>query len=72
MRIKVKNNPDLYRDQRTNAIVNTNINEYDNYLKMKKLKENEEERISALEYDLKSVKDDIKEIKNLLLKIAQG
>lgn len=72
MRIKVKNNPDLYRDQRTNAIVNTNINEYDNYLKMKKLKESEEERICALEYDLKSVKDDIKEIKNLLLKIAQG
>lgn len=72
MRIKVKNNPDLYRDQRTNAIVNTNINDYDNYLKMKKLKESEEERITKLEYDLKSVKDDIKEIKNLLLKMVQG
>jgi hypothetical protein len=72
MRIKVKNEPNLYRDQTTNAIVNTDFNEYTNYLKMRQLKEKEESRISQLENDLKSVKGDIKEIKNLLLKLVQG
>lgn len=72
MRIKVKNKPNLYRDETTNAIVNTDFNEYNNYIKMKQLKEKEESRIIELENDLKSVKDDIKEIKNLLIKLAQG
>jgi esterase/lipase len=62
----------LIRDEKTKAILNTNYNEYDNYKKMKKIKDEEISRINNLEDDLKNIKDDIDEIKFLLRNIANG
>ena len=45
---------------------------YENYKKSKKIKEAEVERIDNLEDDLKSLKDDLGEIKSLLRSIANG
>jgi predicted nucleic acid-binding Zn-ribbon protein len=67
MKIKVKDSPHLFRDGKTNAIVNTNKMEYDNYLKMKNAKEKEKQKLSNLESELESVKNDISEIKSLIL-----
>jgi predicted nucleic acid-binding Zn-ribbon protein len=67
MKIKVKDSPHLFRDGETNAIVNTNKMEYDNYLKMKNAKEKEKQKLSNLESELESVKNDISEIKSLIL-----
>lgn len=62
----------LIRDEKTKAILNTNFNEYENYKKMKEIKNEEIGRINNLEYDLKNIKDDIDEIKLLLRTIANG
>ncbi len=67
MKIRVKDSPHLFRDGETNAIVNTNKMEYDNYLKMKNAKEKEKQKLSNLESELESVKNDISEIKSLIL-----
>jgi hypothetical protein len=63
---RVEGHSNLIRDVETNAILNTNVTEYNNYINMKKMKENESKRVENLENDLASVKDDLKEIKTLL------
>lgn len=62
----------LIRDEKTKAILNTNYNEYENYKKMKEIKNEEISRINNLEDDLRNIKDDIDEIKFLLRNIANG
>lgn len=41
--------------------------EYENYLKVKNAKEKEKQKLSNLESELESVKNDISEIKSLIL-----
>lgn len=62
----VEGHPNLIRDERSNAILNTNLNEYENYKYLKSIKEKETNRIDNIESDLTSLKDDIGEIKDLL------
>lgn len=60
----------LLRDESTKSIINTNLSEYENYLKMKSIKDSEAKRIKDIESDLNSLKDDISEIKMLLRKLT--
>jgi hypothetical protein len=70
--IPVEGNPGLYRDNLSNAIVNTNKNDYESYLNSKKKMDGEREKINSLEMEMNSVKNDISEIKNLLIQIAKN
>lgn len=56
----------MIRDSRTNAILNTNMAEYNNYLRMKNIKESENKKIAEMENDIAIVKEDLNEIKSLL------
>jgi hypothetical protein len=67
---KVKGYDHLIRDESTKCIVNTNTMEYENYLKMKEIKQKESQKIQKIENDLDSLKNDINDIKNLLRKLA--
>lgn len=67
---KVQGYDHLIRDESTKSIINTNVSEYENYLKMKQIKESEVERIKRIEDDLSSLKGDIDEIKFLLRKLS--
>lgn len=69
MYYKVKGNPNLVRDPETNAILNVNSNEYNNYKKIKDTKQKEENRISKIECDVNEMKSDLQIIKKLLLDI---
>lgn len=60
---KIKEHPNLYRDSETNVIVNNNMKEYNDYVARKKAKNI---KINELESDVKTLKEDIVEIKNLL------
>ncbi len=62
----------LIRDDKTNAILNTNYNEYENYKYLKSIKDKENARIENLENNLEDLKSDINEIKNLLRNLANG
>ena len=69
---KVEGHEHLIRDENTNAILNTNSVEYNNYLSLRAKKRHGSERIDNMENDLKSLKDDINEIKTLLRALSNG
>ena len=69
---KVDGHSNLIRDENTNAILNTNSVEYNNYLSLRAKKRQGSERIDNMENDLKSLKDDINEIKTLLRALSNG
>jgi hypothetical protein len=70
--IKVKDNNDLVRDQRTQAILNVNMKEYEKYKKIKNIKEGEVNRVKKLENDVSEMKTDLNDIKNLLRALVDG
>ncbi len=70
--MKVKGHPNLIRDENSNAILNTNSSEYDNYLSLRAKRKHGSERIDNMENDLKKLKDDINEIKTLLRALSNG
>ena len=70
--IKVKGYDSLIRDPKTNAIVNTNMSEYEEYLSKRDSKNKENQKIQNLERDLDNIKGDIEEIKFLLRSMANG
>ena len=69
--VKVKDHLGLVRDPRTNAILNTNKSEYDEYMKAKKKNASKSERVEKLETDINDIKNDLNEIKSLLLDLAR-
>ena len=70
--MKVEGHESLIRDENTNAILNTNLSEYDQYLSIRSKRKKGTDRIDNMENDLKSLKDDINEIKNLLRALSNG
>ena len=70
--MKVEGHPNLIRDENSNAIVNTDSSEYTNYLSLRAKKKHGGDRIDNMENDLKSLKDDINEIKSLLRALSNG
>lgn len=70
--LKIKGYDNFVRDPKTNSIVNTNMNEYNEYISRKQLKNAEEQKIQNLESDVARIKDDLNEIKNLLGRLLDG
>ncbi len=70
--MKVKGHNHLARDENSNAIVNTNSSEYNNYIRRRAQRKQGTDRIDNMEDDLKSLKDDINEIKTLLRALSNG
>ena len=64
--LKVEDKDGLVRDCETNAILNTDMNAYNEYLKNYQSKLKENKRIQDLENKIGNIKSDIDEIKNLL------
>lgn len=65
-KVEVEGYSGLVRDQSTNAIINNNVSEYQNYLRMKSKKDEENLRVLDMEEDLTKLKSDIEELKQLL------
>ena len=70
--MKVKGHESLIRDENSNAILNTDSSEYNNYISLRAKRRQGSERIDNMENDLKSLKDDINEIKTLLKELSNG
>jgi hypothetical protein len=62
--IRVEGHKNLYRDEKSGAIINTDSHGYSQYKKSKNIKLTQKEEID-------SMKKDIEEIKNLLRLIAE-
>ena len=62
--LPIKDNNGLFRDERTNAVVNCNDNEYNEYIKIKEQKLSEKSELDKLKSDIDEIKDAIKIILN--------
>ena len=68
--IPVENQDGFYRDTTTRAIINTNKKDYQLYMANREKMLSDKQRIDELEVKVDSLKDDISDIKDLLLKIV--
>ena len=68
--LPVENKEGFYRDTSTRAIINTNKKDYQLYMANREKMLSDKQRIDELEVKVDSLKDDISDIKNLLLKIV--
>jgi len=64
--LKVDGHTHLYRDPKTNSIINRNMSEYQEYVSRKNIKNEENQKIQNLETDIANMKGDLNEIKFLL------
>lgn len=69
---KVENFPNLIRDNKTSAILNTDSREYENYIRNKKNISSHKQHINNLEKELFEMKQSIQEIKQLLGDLKNG
>jgi hypothetical protein len=58
--LPVKDHRGLYRDESTNAILNCNNSEYDQYLKLKNQKLSQQKEIDELKNDINEIKNSLK------------
>ena len=65
----VKTDNTLIRDLDSNAIINKNNSEFDQFLELSKKKYKEKKEFENLKNDVKDIKEEIKEIKDLLNKL---
>lgn len=63
---KVNGHVNLIRDQSSKAILNIDMNEYNNYVALRNHKKNENEKIESIENEMSEIKNDLNEIKDLL------
>ena len=68
----VEGHTDLVRDNSTGAILNNDTSQYNQYLSPRAKRKQGTDRIDNMEDDLKSLKDDINEIKTLLKALSNG
>lgn len=60
------------RDPNTNSIINKNMTEYQEYISKRNAKNEENQKLQNLEYDLANMKGDLDEIKSLLRSLLDG
>ena len=64
--VKVEAQDSLVRDMSSNAIVNNNKSDYENFLRISEQKFKEKQEFKKLKSDVDGIKDDLDEIKSLL------
>ena len=69
--VQVQGHTNLVRDKRTGAILNTNRNEIARARKIKNIQNRETEVIKNLSQDVDILKEDMKEIKELLFRLVE-
>lgn len=69
---KVEGHVNLVRDQKTKAILNTDMNEYNNYIALRNSKQKDSNKIKNIEGEMETVKNELGEIKSLLRELING
>tara|TARA_B100000497_G_scaffold13754_1_gene15789 strand:+ start:1857 stop:2090 length:234 start_codon:yes stop_codon:yes gene_type:complete len=68
--VKVKGHNNLVRDSRTGAILNTNKSEIQNARNQSRVQRERQDHINSLTEDVKGLKDDMRQIKELLMSLS--
>tara|TARA_Y100001949_G_C15683741_1_gene199305 strand:- start:74 stop:295 length:222 start_codon:yes stop_codon:yes gene_type:complete len=70
--VPVNKNKNLLRDKSNNAIINTDKNEFNAYIKNREMRLSEKERVDSLEQKVDNLKGDLDEIKSMLKAVING
>ena len=70
--IKVEGHTSLIRDVRSNAIVNSNVSEYQTYMKRVKDREQQGDQIRSAVKEINNLKAELREIKGLIKELVNG
>ena len=70
--LKVEGHSGLYRDPKTNSIVNQNSTGYNEYIAQKNMRDSGNDKIDNMKDDLDNLKNEINEIKSLLKELVNG
>lgn len=68
--IKVKDNPNLFRDNYSKAVINNDMNAYNEYLANRERLKLQQEMILSNKTDIDTLKADVATIKELIQSIA--
>ena len=68
---RVEGHNNLVRDSRTGAILNTNTTEIERARKIKQISDERQEHINSLTEEVKGLKKDMNQIKDLLLSLGE-
>jgi len=60
--IPVEGHKNLFRDEKTNAIINTDTIGYENYLKMRKRNDDKQAEMDAMKKELETLKSMLNEL----------
>ena len=69
--LKVEGHTHLVRDVNSNAIVNTNVSEYQLYMQRRKVREKQSDELRSAVKEINNLKNEIREIKNLVKEIIK-
>ena len=71
-KLKVDGYENLVRDMRSNAIVNTNVTDYQLYMKRIKIRNEQGDQIRNTVKEINNLKSELREIKDLLKKVVNN
>ena len=71
-RMKVDGHLNLIRDNRSNAIVNTSVSEYQVYMKRVRSREEHGDQIRNAVKEINTLKAELREIKGLIKELVNG
>ena len=71
-RIKVEGYTSLVRDVKSNGIVNTNVSEYQTYMKRIRAREQQGDQIRSAVKEINTLKAELREIKGLIKELVNG
>lgn len=68
---KIQDNPNLFRDPSTGAVINKDASGYESYIRTYKKMQNQEKDLEKLKTSVESLTTDISDIKNLLSQLIK-
>ena len=71
-RIKVEGYSSLVRDINSNGIVNTNVSEYQTYMKRVRAREQQGDQIRSAVKEINNLKTELREIKGLIKELVKN
>ena len=70
--IKVEGHTSLVRDVNSNGIVNTNVSEYETYMKRIRMRNEQGDQIRSAVKEINNLKAELREIKGLIKELVNG
>ena len=71
-RVKVEGYTSLVRDVSSNGIVNTNVSEYQTYMKRIRMRNEQGDQIRSAVKEINTLKAELREIKGLIKELVNG